>query len=235
VDGSQDPVLYVTKGEAGLWISLSHCWGSQPIVKTQKANFGSMCDKIPLDTLPKRFRDSVVLTRQLSIRYLWIDSICIIQDLTTDWEAEATKMADVYKGAYLTVVAASAKDSFEGFFMSRPPLTDAPAGLVFSNAGTLVKVFDGTGPRSLNPAHRYGGKDSNIVDTRAWCLKEEALSTRLLKYNRTRMSWHCAGWTDMHEDGRQNYSYFAQHRIPTRLKSYEVQKLPHLWYKILTS
>ncbi|OCK84014.1 HET-domain-containing protein [Lepidopterella palustris CBS 459.81] len=196
-DGSQVPFLHVTKGEMSHWISLSHCWGKRPIAKTELANFESMCRGITLQRLPKTFQDSVILTRQLGIRYLWIDSICIIQDSPADWETEAAKMADIYKKAYLTVVAASAKDS-------------------------------GWTPQ-------YGQRISTIVDTRAWCLQEEALSPRLLKYNRTHMSWHCSDWADIHEDGRQKYHYDNWYRIPATLELADDGKRRHIWHMILTN
>ncbi|KAH7370060.1 hypothetical protein BKA65DRAFT_386907, partial [Rhexocercosporidium sp. MPI-PUGE-AT-0058] len=47
---------------------------------------------IPSITLPATFRDAVVITRLLGVKYLWIDSLCIIQDQLSDWEHESAKM-----------------------------------------------------------------------------------------------------------------------------------------------
>jgi hypothetical protein len=50
--------------------------------------------------LPKMFQDAVFITRQLEIKYLWINSLCIIQDSQEDWSQEAAKMGDVYRYAF---------------------------------------------------------------------------------------------------------------------------------------
>jgi hypothetical protein len=60
---------------------------------------------IAFESLPALFQDAVVATRNLGIPYLWIDSICIIQDSKQDWEAESAKMGSVYRNAYVTIAA----------------------------------------------------------------------------------------------------------------------------------
>jgi hypothetical protein len=47
---------------------------------------------IPLSSLPKTFLDAIVVTKALGLRYLWIDSLCIIQDDEDDWLAESKTM-----------------------------------------------------------------------------------------------------------------------------------------------
>ena len=48
------------------------------------------------------------------MRYLWIDSLCIVQDSPSDWQREASRMGSVYSHAVVTVVTLAAKDSYEG-------------------------------------------------------------------------------------------------------------------------
>jgi hypothetical protein len=50
---------------------------------------------IPFDALPTTYRDAIVFTRGLGMQWLWIDSLCIIQDDLTDWQHEASKMSEV--------------------------------------------------------------------------------------------------------------------------------------------
>jgi hypothetical protein len=64
--------------------------------------------------LPRTFRDAVSIARRLQIQYVWIDSLCIIQDNKFDWEREASKMADIYANAYLTIAASFSSDSSSG-------------------------------------------------------------------------------------------------------------------------
>lgn len=66
---------------------------------------------------PKTFQDAVALIRALPIRYLWIDSLCIVQDDRADWEREAQKMVDIYESAYLTIAAACATSPSSGCFL----------------------------------------------------------------------------------------------------------------------
>ncbi|KAK1502880.1 hypothetical protein CTAM01_04869 [Colletotrichum tamarilloi] len=39
-----------------------------------------------MTSLSKTFQDAVLVTRRLGIKYIWIDSLCIIQDSKLDWE-----------------------------------------------------------------------------------------------------------------------------------------------------
>jgi hypothetical protein len=48
---------------------------------------------------------------ELDVRFLWIDSLCIVRDDPSDWELEASKMASIYSASYLTIAAVS---SFNG-------------------------------------------------------------------------------------------------------------------------
>ncbi|EGZ72613.1 HET-domain-containing protein, partial [Neurospora tetrasperma FGSC 2509] len=101
------------------YVALSHCWGppdKQPLKTTLHTIGDHMHPGIPLDRLPQTFADAVWVTRELGIRYLWIDSLCIIQDSPADWETESQKMGSIYEGATLTLGAAYARNSSEGLF-----------------------------------------------------------------------------------------------------------------------
>ncbi|EMD68557.1 hypothetical protein COCSADRAFT_134413, partial [Bipolaris sorokiniana ND90Pr] len=105
-------------GQTGCYVALSHCWGNpenHPL-KTTKENYTERLAGIPLEELPKTFRDAVKITKHIGVKYLWIDSLCIIQDDIEDWKQEAAKMGAVYEYARLTIAAADARDSTEGCF-----------------------------------------------------------------------------------------------------------------------
>lgn len=72
-------VLYESYGERALYVALSHCWGSSQIIQTTKATIGTFRCGIELWSLSKTFQDAVYICRRLGVRYLWIDSLCIIQ------------------------------------------------------------------------------------------------------------------------------------------------------------
>ncbi|KAJ9137481.1 hypothetical protein NKR23_g9084 [Pleurostoma richardsiae] len=62
------------------------------------------------------FRDAVTLTRQLGIRWLWIDSMCIVQDDSEDWQRESGRMADIFENALLVIGATSSRNDDGGLF-----------------------------------------------------------------------------------------------------------------------
>jgi hypothetical protein len=74
------------------YVALSHCWGADPkkIPKTFRATLSQQQERII--KLTKTFEDAIEVTRQIGIRYLWIDSLCIIQDDVTEFEKECSKM-----------------------------------------------------------------------------------------------------------------------------------------------
>lgn len=104
-DGTTAPHLCDTNGELRDYIALSHCW--QPLVTT-KENISSLKACIPWAELPKTFRDAITVTRGLGIGYIWIASLCIIQDDAQDWEREAAKTARIYEYSYITIAATAA-------------------------------------------------------------------------------------------------------------------------------
>ncbi|KAH8743596.1 heterokaryon incompatibility protein-domain-containing protein, partial [Diaporthe sp. PMI_573] len=138
-----------------------------------------------IDILPATFRDAVIVTRKLSIRYLWIDSLCILQGDKDDWASEAGKMQDVFRGAYCTIAASSAQDSTQGF-LARP----AP------NPGKWVCTTQAGGPSTFATTFLDNFKkdvEEGILNTRAWVLQERALSKRTLHFTDRQTYWECGG------------------------------------------
>ena len=116
----QDPIkLFETEGIKGTYMTLSHCWGPAHFIMTTEATIERRIAGIPLADLPQTFKDAVSLTRNLKIRYLWIDSLCIKQLDKEDWEAEASKMGSVYSHSYLNIAATSSAEGKGGCFKER--------------------------------------------------------------------------------------------------------------------
>ncbi|KAI8417701.1 hypothetical protein FOFC_00256 [Fusarium oxysporum] len=89
-------------------------------LKNTKTTFTEFYQRIDFARFPKTFQDAIIVCRKLNIKYLWIESLCIIQDDEHDWAVESPKMCDVYQNAYLTIAAAAAHNSSEGLFHPRP-------------------------------------------------------------------------------------------------------------------
>lgn len=177
----------------GKWATLSHCWGKvQPLTTT----VDTLCERkrcITLETLPKTFHDAVEVTRALGLRYLWIDSLCILQDSQEDWEIEAAKMAEVYANSVITIAAVAAKDSRDGCFV--PKHRPRPSIIVEleSLAGEEYKVMI---REVANKSHKIdivgSGRFPNLpLSRRAWVLQERLLTNRLLMYTDCELVFEC--------------------------------------------
>ena len=68
-------------------------------MSTNEANLKSRQISISSNEIPKTFQDAIKVTRWLGVKYLWIDSFCIVQDDVLEWQTEAAKMADIYGGS----------------------------------------------------------------------------------------------------------------------------------------
>jgi hypothetical protein len=103
-DNAKKPRLCLGQdiGEDKRYITLSHCWGGDTsgILKTTRATIDERLLGFEMESLPQNFRDAIVMTRKLRVRYLWIDSLCIIQDSREDWEQESAVMGEVYSNCY---------------------------------------------------------------------------------------------------------------------------------------
>jgi hypothetical protein len=72
--------LLETTHEVGRWVALSHRWPREGAFETNRENLGQRLHNVDFDDMPPTFQDAVTFTRELGIEYLWIDSLCIIQD-----------------------------------------------------------------------------------------------------------------------------------------------------------
>lgn len=162
------------------YIALSPCWGRKDFAKTTKANLRSFETSIDEQDLPKTFRDVLICARNLCVDYVWIDSLCIVQDDQQDWERESAKMSDIYSKAYLVVVADSAPCAAAGFLNPRP-LHYAGLALEFQDENEKHNFIARTPLQ-----HKLGPTAS-----RAWCLQETMLARRCIFFTQEEMIWRC--------------------------------------------
>lgn len=90
-------------------------------------NIEERIDGIDFEAMPRTFQDAVTVTRNLGLRYIWIDSLCIIQDDRSDWLTQSLKMGTIYRNAKITIAATGAADGSVGCFPEhqRLPLSNS--------------------------------------------------------------------------------------------------------------
>ncbi|KAF2117925.1 heterokaryon incompatibility protein-domain-containing protein [Lophiotrema nucula] len=181
--------LIDTQGKWFQYATLSHCWGTGPILTATKANWKKLTSNIPFDALPPLFQDAIIITRQLGLRYIWIDSLCIIQDSTRDWETESSKMGSIYEFSYITISATGAADG------SARCLADRRKPIRIDYENTSHKEFALRARKTLDqhPDLNEGkpAKPTGALMRRAWALQEHVLSTRVLHYTATELLFEC--------------------------------------------
>ncbi|KAK7422748.1 hypothetical protein QQZ08_009372 [Neonectria magnoliae] len=188
------------------YIALSHCWGkSRPLTLTRDT-MAQRKANIPFEALPRTFRDAVLITRGLGIRYIWIDSLCIIQNDTQDWEIEAAKMSSIYSGAELVLSATGSGDSTAGVLQNRKPFLtwtgSYPKDKPFHIYGRQIIQHDAfgwgqderemvKGSTNLATKSRPLSSGDFPLMTRAWCFQERLLATAILHFTKDEIVFDC--------------------------------------------
>ncbi|CZR53603.1 uncharacterized protein PAC_03483 [Phialocephala subalpina] len=176
IAGADRIKLVITAGkdiEDRRYAALSYCWGSSTPFTTQPSTLCKRLEGFVLSEVPATLRESIQVSRDLGIRYLWIDALCILQgspgdaEAQEDWQRESVCMNKVYGNAYLTIVAAGSSDCSGGLIHGRPTCTDRGERVAFRD---------------------------EPISRRAWAHQEWLLSGRLLVFTTIGMHFVCDEW-----------------------------------------
>ncbi|KAF9460037.1 heterokaryon incompatibility protein-domain-containing protein [Collybia nuda] len=190
-DPIRPPRLIVTHGSVAPYAALSYCWGQPQQWTTTRDNISDLMTGggIDLSVVATTIKDAIVATRRLGLQYLWVDSLCIIQDDEEDKRAEISRMRDIYKDAYCTLIIESATDSMDGFLRRQPdpdfPVYHLPLAKPH-NGGYTYEVV-----RLRNVATYNYEPQKAAVNGRAWTMEERLLSQRKLLYTQKQLRWEC--------------------------------------------
>ncbi|KAB5582972.1 hypothetical protein GE09DRAFT_1167128 [Coniochaeta sp. 2T2.1] len=180
-----DPRVYLraTKpGDMGTWLALSHRWGAKPHFCTTVDNLDDyLRDGIAFNSLSATFRDAVTVTRAVGCRFLWIDSLCIVQGDGGDFNKEATRMPQVYSGANCVLAASRAASHFSGFLQPRKE-RDA----VVLRQGDRPPFYISENIDDFN-----GHVLESELNSRGWVLQEHALARRTVFFTEHQTYFEC--------------------------------------------
>lgn len=194
------------------YLTLSHCWGGHVPIQLLESNVETMKHSIPLHELPQTFQDALHFTKNLGLRYLWIDSLCIIQDSEEDWQKESARMCFVYTNSYCNI-AAGAENSSLGLFTSRNPSTLQP----------ITVRMGGMKHRVINSDMWQQQVEEAPLNQRSWVLQERILSPRNLHFS-NEIFWECNETTSS-ESLPAGLPFLIQFRADFKMKAMKGLKI----------
>lgn len=235
--GAEGLRLVVTKAMVNLespplqiprYIALTYCWGPEPYaskqLKTTSLNLSQHRQSIPESLLPQTIQDSVTLARALSIPFLWVDALCILQDVSEDWEQQCAVMERIYGNAYVAVAAASSWNCEQGFLQRADRIIIHPNPRLGKDSSPAFAVY--------SPLYTGPIDDEIIISPwlkRGWTFQERITSTRLLIFARRAIHFKCPSF---HQSmGRKLTTYHEDFRMLDRDKLVPGDKLRtyHEW------
>lgn len=199
------------------YLALSHCWGVTTTLTLSNSNLEDLQNGISWESIPRTFHDAIAATRALGYRYIWIDSLCIIQDSLEDWQFEASLMNVVYGHATCVLAAADSTNSMSGLFRTRDPVEIRPV--------RLKRHWFG---RDLEPVYVciiadlwLSGVDTSVLNERGWVLQERTLAPRTIHFSAKQLFWECRQLeacevlpeVSLREIFRENYVYNPKRTI----------------------
>jgi hypothetical protein len=169
------------------WVALSYCWGGPQEHSLRKNNLvdygkpGALTE----ERLPPVIFDALVATKALGECYLWIDSLCIVQDDELDKAKYLSVMDAIYAHAVLTIVNAASGDTLSGLPGIRQPVSRRTQQPFELNGVWLTETLD--------PGHNsYAGYiERSKWSTRGWTFQEGLLSRRCLIFTADQIYWQC--------------------------------------------
>lgn len=194
------------------YFTLSHCWG--PIVPKRLLleNLSEFRKNIPTEGLSKTFEEAIYATRVLEMRYIWIDSLCIIQNSAGDWQEEAKMMGQVYASGLCNLAATAASEGSQGLFLDKLPTPQV-----------MIEINDTRDLWHLNENPGFHWPDIlNFapLNWRGWVFQERFLSTRVIHFGRSRVYWECGKKKCCEWTGHTEESELIPNHTTGQAKSY---------------
>ncbi|KAM7183178.1 Heterokaryon incompatibility protein (HET) domain containing protein [Naviculisporaceae sp. PSN 640] len=248
------PKLVMTHGRADYqeYATLSYAWGEGNWgMQTTSSNVKDLTNCIDTSQLSKTIQHAIIVTRKLGIRYLWVDSLCILQregpdDLiqASDWQKEAARFGHYYSNSMVTISATGARSSSDGLFLERPGRAISPQPYTIQRLNYAGALTDITIYPSLP---RWPSEMRNPpLSKRGWAAQERLISPRILHFACNCVCWECCELeaTELYPKEYDLGTRYPKHRLrheqlERRLRSgsmdLPVEMVREMWYEYVTS
>lgn len=220
------------------YAALSYCWG---------LNFDKSCllreenevefqHRLPIK-LPRTIQESIDVCRQLGIRYIWVDALCIIQGHdgnSRDWQKESSRVGSYYRNAVVTIAATWASQNDGGCLPVQWHTKTQNHIRTSMSIGVSLMSKEQLDP----PASRLIRRDMRacILKRRGWALQELCMSTRLLWFTSTGVYWSCDA-TSRHSVWTCEWPFTLISRDVGRRIRWQMPQLPtnrhDKWYELM--
>lgn len=165
-------VLIPSNGQTARYVALSYPWGGNIDFVTTKSSLEDRSKPFPTARLPQTIQDAVAVSLEVSVRSLWVDSLCIVQDSDEDKAQEISKMDEIYQNAFLTISATNALSAYSGFLGHKYCDTVSQRLPLMYPNWAIGYCF----------VREKWWRQEEPLNQRAWALQERYLCRRLLDY-----------------------------------------------------
>ncbi|KAF9542268.1 HET-domain-containing protein [Agrocybe pediades] len=205
------------------YAALSYVWGQAQPHSTSSATIQAYMLRIDISILPQTIVDAILTAHSLGIRYLWTDTLCIIQDSPEDKNQEISRMCDIYQKAFVTIIASCAKKAGDGFLHNRkrPVSMSLPFWTPSGALGTMQVQDQERSPQN------------EPVDKRAWCFQERLLASRALIYASHTMQFQCRQGIQNVGGGHNFWTVKGRDDLRIPIDKIGERKAWHAWKSIL--
>jgi hypothetical protein len=172
------------------YATLSHCWGGQSTLTLTENTMQSLLEGIVTKDLPKSIQDAVWITHRIGIQYLWIDSLCIMQDDLNDWIGESAKMDKIYSSSSCTIAATRASNGSEGFLGEREARRYIKIPYQYAETSSHCLASELPLKFAESPSRILEFEDEPL-SKRGWALQERYVSQRTLNFCKSQIIFDC--------------------------------------------
>ncbi|KAI4162000.1 MAG: hypothetical protein LQ342_004312 [Letrouitia transgressa] len=185
VDVWNECIVTLPKGKP--YVALSYVWGQVPTLLATKENQdalsrpGGLSRATRKNPIAKTILEAIILTRNVDLHYIWVDSLCIVQDDDAEKTRLINEMAVVYLAAHFTIIAATGNSGESGLPGVQPTSRIVKQDIARVSP-KLSLLLQGVSETNL---------DSSTWNTRGWTFQERLFSKRLLIFLPDRIYWQC--------------------------------------------